>query len=205
MKRLIMQALLAAVISAPQIFVAQAEPLPGTVRFVEHGDAMASWVYAYVRAEAGPILEIADESISFDRDPALMFVCMGGEVAVVYRFDTELIGEDNAVRVQFRLDEQRSTKRQMWSLIQDPNAAAEAQVATAVLGADPANPILQMFPSMGTAAKMPTESATDFLRTARAADRVTVRVTDPADGETHIDVFPLNGFSAAIDRVTSAC
>ncbi len=189
----------------PHVLPAQdAEPLGG-VRVVAHDDGMESWVYAFARADVGPISDIDGRAISFDRDPSLLFLCVDGQVTVVYRFDTELYGENEAVQVQYRFDDRPASEREAWPLVFDPRATAEMEAGVAALGADSANPFLQMMSSMSDAASISAASRDAFLQAAMDAAQVTVRVTDPVDGETHTDVFPLVGFAQAIDRVTARC
>ena len=195
----------ALLIAAPQILLAQAQGPPGGVQLVEHDDGMVSWVYAFVRTEQGPILDIDARGVSFGRDPNLVFACLDGNVAVVYKFDTSMLGEDDAVRVQFRFAEKPSSERQAWPLNHDPRTKAEMEVGLAALGADSANPLLQMIAGTSDAATMPSEHTADFLEAARAASQVALRVTDPLDGETHMDVFSLLGFGEAIDQVIQRC
>ncbi len=202
MKRLIMQALvLAMMVAAPQALVARADGLSGTVRLVEGEDTM----YAYLRAETEPILDIDDRTIEFNRDPVLMFVCSDGEIDVVYRFDTVLAGKNDAVRIRLRFDDQRFSKRQMWTLARNPTAEMQLEVVMATLGADVANPLFQMMSHASDAARMPRKYTSDFLEAARAANRLAVRVTDPIDGESHTDEFPLQGLGVAIDRLSQGC
>lgn len=204
MKQLSMLRQVALLVAAPAGLMAQTEGLRG-VRLVEYDDGMVSGVYAFARAEMGPILSIDERGILFDRDPSLLFVCLEGKIAVVYRFDTDLLGENDAVRIQFRFAEQPPSEARAWPLNHDPRTAAEMEVGVAALGAESSNPLIQMFSGMADAARMPPEYTPEFLHAARAAAQVTLRVTDPVDGESHMDVFSLMGFGEAIERVTQRC
>lgn len=204
---LVVAALLAA---GPQASVAQDDASPDGLRVVHFDDGMSSTVYAYVRAEAGPILQIDDRGIVFNRDPALLLACLDGEVAVIYRYDTGLVGENDALRVQHRFAGQPSSETQLWPMVKNPVAEAEMELGIAVLtGADSAerqgNPLLEMLAGMREAARIPGELTGGFLSAGAAAEKVTVRVTDQVDGETHTDVFPLAGFSEALEAVKAAC
>lgn len=207
MKRLTIVVVIALLLTMPHSLVAQGEHPSSGVRVVEFDDGMSSWVYAFVRAEqTGPVLGIEDDRIMFGRDPLLMFACMGGEVAVVYRFDTELYrDDDNNLFVQYRLDEERATKKRGWSAVPDPSFASQMQLGLAAMGADSANPLVQMASEIAMAARMPSQYTAGFLEAARAATKVTLRVTDPLDGETHTDVFPLVGLTEAIESVKRSC
>lgn len=193
-----------ALLAAPGFLSGQAEH--AAIQVVESDDGMTSWVYAFVRTEAGPVESIESTGIAFGRDPILLFACMEGEVVVVYRFDTELLGDDeNTVWVQQRFDEQRGGKRQSWPSLLDPWAAREFEIGLAAMGGDSANPLIQMFAALTTAAKMPAKATAEFLEAAGVAAQVTLRVTDPADGETYTDVFSLTGFAEALGSVRQGC
>ena len=203
MKRFKSIAALVCVLVMPQTLWAQ----DGTVKLVKFDDGFSSYVYAYARAEADPVSQFDGRGIIFGRDPVLAFGCVNGTMTVVYRFDTELLGEDNAVRVEYRFDDQSATEAQMWNNLLDPIAEAEMDAAALMFTGDSAgaNPVFEMFASMALAAQIPSESALGFLSDAQVAKRVTIRVTDVFDGETHTDVFPLTGFGSAMGQMTEIC
>lgn len=203
MKRFRAIALLVSVLVTPLMLPAQ----DIAVNLVEFDDGFNSYVYAYVRAETNPISQIDERGITFGRDPLLVFACINGTLAVAYRFDTELLGEDNVVRVEHRFDDERAAAAQMWSNLIDPTAAAEMNAAALMLTGDSAgaNPVFDMFANMTLAAQIPREFAAEFLSGAEAAKQLTMRVTDPFDGETHIDVFPLTGFASVMRRIRETC
>ena len=192
----------ALLIAAPQILLAQTQGPPGSVQLVEYDDGMVSWVYAFVRAEAEPVMAIEGKGIMFARDPVLLFACMGGEVVVVYRFDIELMVDDeNAVWIQHRFGEQRASERQAWPQVIDRRTTSELAAAAMIID----SAFVQMVSGLATAARMPAEYTAGFLEGAGAAAQVTVRVTDPVDGATYTDLFPLLGFGEAIGQVTQRC
>ena len=193
-------------LAGPGFLNAQEEHPSSGVRFVEYDDGMVAWVYAFVRAEGEPVEVMEGKGIKFGRDPVLLLSCLERQVTVVYRFDTELVGDDDgAVWIQTRFDTQPAAERQSWSPILDPWAAKEMEMGLAALGADSANPLVQMFMQTATAASMPSEVTLDFLEAAGQAAQVTIRVTDPVDGETHTDVFPLRGFAEAVAALQQRC
>jgi hypothetical protein len=194
----------ALLLAVPALF-AQQEHSPTAVRVVEFDDGMSSWSYALARGSVGPIVNITDDGISFGRDPLLVFVCMGGEVAVVYRFDSELFRGDEGVFVRYRLGEQSPSERVAWLHVPDPVFAAQFEVGIAALGADSANPFLQMYATTSTATRMPSGQTAGFLEAATEATEVTLRVTDAMDGETFTDVFSLIGLTEAIGAVKRQC
>ena len=90
-------------------------------------------------------------------------------------------------------------------MVIEPTAASEMEAAVAVMGVDEGNPLLEMFGALALAAKLSGEAVETFLSEAESAERVTMRVTDPLDGETHTDVFSLEGLGDAIERVRAGC
>ena len=198
-------------IMALGLATAAAQSLPAqtdATKLVEFDDGFSSYVYAYIRAETNPIANI-DElgSITFDRDPVLMITCVNGAVVVVYRFDAVLAGHDGAVRVQYRFLGQPASESQPWPLIADAASAAETDIAIAMLTgqSEGANPLAEMMANMGLAARVPEDRAVEFLAGAEDADQVTLRVTDPMDGEEHTDVFGLVGFSDSARTMRERC
>jgi hypothetical protein len=200
-------AVLTMLLAVPRALTGQDTAPAADVRIVEFDDGMSAHVYAYVRAASGPIVGIDERGITFNRDPALLLVCLDGAPSVVYRFDTGLLGEDGAVRVQYRFGGAPSPAAQLWPVVRDPTLEQEMEMGVAFLAGESAsdNPLLQMFGSMVDAARVPPESVEEFLAGATKADEVTLRVTDQTDGESHTDVFPLRNLSEAAARVREAC
>ncbi len=197
--RLLLAALLVAM-PGPGSLVAQAG-----VQVETNEDEMDSWTYAYTRADGGPILSMDDRGLVFGRTPHLIFVCSAGEVDVIYMFDTELIGEEGTVLVQSRFDTRPPSSAEQWPLVVDPTSAAEIEAAVVAMGVEEGNPFMEMFAEAAVAANLKGEAAETFLGEGGNAERVTMRVTDQFDGETHTDVFSLAGLSDAVEQVRATC
>ncbi|UCD24286.1 MAG: hypothetical protein JSW51_14905 [Gemmatimonadota bacterium] len=180
------------------------------VQLVRLDDGMSESVYAFARAEGGVLQQIDAEGIVFsDRDPTLVLGCITGEMIVVYNYDTGLIGENNTVSVRTRLDNQPASATQYWTKLGTSTGAEELGLAL-LTGADSTesedNAFFDaMLDAMAIAAIMPAEFVEEFLVSAARAERVTIRVIDQLDGETHTDVFLLAGLEEALDGVKSAC
>jgi hypothetical protein len=193
-------------LAGPRLMRAQAD----AVRIIRLDDALSPATYAYVRADGGVVDRVDDRGIVFsDRDPALVWACMSSALVVVYRFDTELLRENNTVQVWYRFDEQPTSPMQSWTMLKGMTQA-QLEVAAALLaGADStdvaANPLAQAMRRAAVAAQMPRDLTESFLAAARSARQVTLRVTDPMDHETHRDTFLLTGFARALDVLTGEC
>ncbi|UCG84881.1 MAG: hypothetical protein JSW71_13115 [Gemmatimonadota bacterium] len=180
------------------------------VRLVRLDDGMSEAVYAYARAEGGVLQQIDAEGIVFaDRDPALVWGCITGDIVVIYRYDTGLIGEDNTVSIRTRFDTQPASATQFWPKLGTTTGAEELGLAL-LTGADSLEAeedtfFGAMMDAMAIAAMMPAELVEGFLASAARAERVTIRVTDQLDGETHTDVFALSGLATALEGVRDAC
>ena len=189
--------------------VAHAQAAEG-VKLVRLDDGMSESVYAYARADGGILQQIDAEGIVFtERDPALVWGCVEGELMVVYKFDTGLIGENNTVSIRTRFDTEPASGTQFWPKLGTSTSGEELDLAL-LTGADSVeaeeNAFLDaMFDAMAIAAAMPPETVEEFLASAVHAERITIRVTDQLDGETHTDVFVLAGLSDALSSVRSAC
>ncbi len=180
------------------------------VRVAKYDDGMTSGIYAYVRSFGGIIDRIDDDGITFSqRDPAVVWACISGSLVVVYLYDSGLVGQDNAVRIRYRFDDQAVSPTQSWEKLPVPKAQME-MLATMLAGADPAeiesNPMFQAMMAAGSlGAWMPADSVESFLTAANSAEQVTFQVTDPLDGETFTDVFSLTGFSKALETLRGSC
>ncbi len=175
------------------------------VRVESHDDEMESWTYAYTRADHGPVLTIDDRGITFGRSPCLIFLCTAGGMEVVYCFDTELIGEAGTVLVQSRFDSRQASKPEPWPTVVDPSDEGGLEAAAAAMGVDETNAFLEMFGSTVRAAGLSGEDVEAFLTEAASAEQVTMRVTDQFDGETHTDVFSLEGLTDALEQIRATC
>jgi hypothetical protein len=206
--RLVLAISLAVVCSVP--VQAQTGAGEDQVKVARYDDGMSSGVYAYVRSFGGIIQRIDDEGITFtERDPALVWACISGELVAVYLYDTGMLGEDGSVRVRYRFDNKPASPAESWEKLPVPKAQMEL-LATMLGGADPeeirSNPMVQtMLAAMSLGAQMPAESVEEFLASARSAEEVTFQVTDPADGESFTDSFMLSGFAEALKTVREAC
>jgi hypothetical protein len=183
---------------------------PEGVKLVRLDDGMSESVYAYARAEGGILQQIDGEGIVFnERDPALVWGCVEGELIVAYRYDTGLIGENNTVSIRIRFDTEPASGAQFWPKLGVSTGAEELGLAM-LTGSDSIDTedsafLDAMFDAMAIAAVMPSESVEAFLASATNAEQVTIRVTDQLDGETHTDVFLLSGLGDALSNVRRAC
>jgi len=200
MKTVVLVAMSLVAFLVPKTLMAQSG-----IQVETHDDEMDSWTYAFTRADRGPLRSMDARGLVFDRSPCLLFVCLSGELGVVYLHGTELVGEGGTVLVQSRFDSHEASKPEPWLKVRDPSATAGIETAAAVLGVDEQAPLFEVLEGLSVAAKLSGAEAEAFLVEAGNAKRVTMRVTDQVDGETHTDVFSLAGFVDALQQVRSSC
>lgn len=111
-----------------------------------------------------------------DREPAFGWQCMEDGLNIVYVFGTYFGGnDDNEVTIRYRFDDDTPSGTEMWQLLNGNRAVY-----------------------------VPMDQVDAFTRRARAAKLLSIRVTDPLDGETYTDQFHLTGASEAIAQM-GAC
>lgn len=111
-----------------------------------------------------------------DREPAFGWQCMEDGLNIVYHFGTYFGGnDDNEVTIRYRFDDDPPSGTEAWQLLTGNRSVY-----------------------------VPMDQVADFTRRARQAKLLSIRVTDPLDGETHTDQFNLAGAAEAIEGI-GAC
>jgi hypothetical protein len=111
-----------------------------------------------------------------DREPAFGWQCMEDGLNVVYNFATYFGGDDdNGVTIRYRFDEDPPSGTESWQLLTGNRSVY-----------------------------VPMDQVAEFTRKAQQARLLSIRVTDPLDGETYTDQFNLAGAAEAIEEI-GAC
>ncbi len=107
---------------------------------------------------------------SSDREPAFGWQCMEDGLNIVYHFGTYFGGnDDNEVTIRYRFDDDAPSGTEAWQLLNGNRSVY-----------------------------VPMDQVEEFTRRAKSASLLSIRVTDPLDGETYTDQFNLVGAGAAI-------
>lgn len=105
-----------------------------------------------------------------DRTPAFGWQCMEDGLNIVYHFGTYFGGnDDNEVTIRYRFDDDAPSGTEAWQLLNGNRSVY-----------------------------VPMDQVEEFTRRAKSASLLSIRVTDPLDGETYTDQFNLVGAGAAI-------
>lgn len=108
-----------------------------------------------------------------DDDLTLGMKCMADGLNII-AMHTYMSGDErDRVRVTYRFDKDDPIGPERWNLF-----------------------------STNTTSWMPLSKNSEFVSRARRADRIVLRVVDPADSETLTSTMSLSGFSAAYDELT---
>jgi hypothetical protein len=162
----------------------------GSTAFVRFDDGMVSGEYVFVMSEGGVVSSVDEKGIVFlQRDPALVWACIGGDIRVVYRYDAFLLGQGGRIQVRYRIGDNPVSPVENWAMV-------------VYGGSDPGDDV---FGGVASSAAVPPEAARLIEEAAGSGARVMLRATDPVDGETLTDVFTLDGLADALDRLRGAC
>ena len=108
-----------------------------------------------------------------DREPAFGWQCMEDGLNIVYHFGTYFGGnDDNEVTIRYRFDETPPSGPEAWQLL-----AGNRSVY------------------------VPMDQVAEFSRLAQEAKLLSIRVSDPLDGETYTDQFNLTGAAEALKQM----